>query len=129
MPVKMKTLLTARGYELDSYNHVNNAVYLNYFEQARWEFFRDLGLLDHLRETGDLPVVTEVRIRYQREIKLFDELEVESVCREEKPYLVFHQKLINRTLGAPAARATTRLLFLDREKVPRDIPAAILAAL
>ena len=27
-----------RSYELDSYNHVNNAVYLNYLEYARMEF-------------------------------------------------------------------------------------------
>ena len=33
--------LTVRGNELDSFGHVNNAIYLNYLEQARWEILRD----------------------------------------------------------------------------------------
>ena len=41
---------SVRGYELDSYGHVNNAVYLNYFEQARWEIFRNLNLIDYFKK-------------------------------------------------------------------------------
>jgi len=37
--------LSVRGYELDSYNHVNNAVYLNYYEQARWQLMKETGHL------------------------------------------------------------------------------------
>ena len=66
--------LTVRGYELDSYGHVNNAVYLNYFEQARWEIFRQLDLMDYFRQNNLLLVVTEMQVRYSREAKLFDEL-------------------------------------------------------
>ena len=35
--------LTVRTYECDSYNHVNNANYLNYLEFARCEFLKDAG--------------------------------------------------------------------------------------
>ena len=97
MPKKITITFTARGYELDSYNHINNAVYLNYFEHARWEYFRELGLYALLTESGNLPVVTDVHIRYQREIRLFDELAIESFCFQEKPYLIFQQKIINKT--------------------------------
>ena len=34
--------LEVRGYELDSFNHVDNAVYLNYYEHARWQILRRL---------------------------------------------------------------------------------------
>jgi acyl-CoA thioester hydrolase len=126
MPKKLSVRFTARGYELDSYNHINNAVYLNYFEHARWEFFRQLELYTFLKENDNLPVVTDVHIRYQREIKLFDELQIETVCTEEKPYLIFHQKILNLTTGLTSARATTKLIFIDKEKIPRDVPAEIL---
>lgn len=129
MPEKSTITITARGYELDSYNHINNAVYLNYFEHARWEYFRRLNLYDFLIESGRLPVVTDLHIRYQREIRLFDELSIESVCSHEKPYLVFRQRIINMSTGLTAARATTKLIFIDSERVPVDVPAEILAGI
>ncbi len=126
MPEKLIITLTARGYELDSYHHINNAVYLNYFEHARWDFFRQLDLYNYLMKNDNLPVVTDVHVRYQREIKLFDELQVESSCMQEKPYLVFKQKIYNKTTGLTAARATTKLIFIDKNRIPRDVPAEIL---
>jgi YbgC/YbaW family acyl-CoA thioester hydrolase len=129
MPKKLTITFTARGYELDSYNHINNAVYLNYFEHARWEFFRQADLYDFLLKNDNLPVVTDVHIRYQREIRLFDELMIESFCVQEKPYLVFQQKIINLSTGLASARATTKLIFLDKEKVAQDVPAEVLAGI
>ncbi|MEI7726263.1 MAG: acyl-CoA thioesterase [Bacteroidota bacterium] len=129
MPKILTITLTARGYELDSYSHINNAVYLNYFEHARWEFFRQLGLVDFLKENDNLPVVTDVHIRYQREIKLYDELVIESFCTQEKPYLIFQQKIKNLSSGLNAARATTKLIFIDKNKIPRDVPAEILSGI
>jgi acyl-CoA thioester hydrolase len=126
MARKLKTTFTARGYELDSYNHVNNAVYLNYFEHARWEYFRDAGLYALLKASDNLPVVTEIQIRYQREIRLYDELEIESSCHPEKPYLVFRQRLTNLTTGLASARAVTKLIFVGSDKLAGDIPAEIL---
>jgi YbgC/YbaW family acyl-CoA thioester hydrolase len=126
MPKKMTISFAARGYELDSYNHVNNAVYLNYFEHARWEYFRKMGIYDVLKANGNLPVVTDIHIRYQREIRLFDDLEVESFCFRERPYLVFQQRIINLTTKMTSARATTKLIFIDHDKIARDIPSEIL---
>ena len=56
----------AKGYELDSYGHVNHAVYLNYFEQARWELFRGLDLVRYFKENDLLLVVIGWQARYQR---------------------------------------------------------------
>jgi len=129
MAVRTVISFSARGYELDSYNHVNNAVYLNYLEHARWDHFRRLGLHDFIVSGEVKPVVTDMNIRYQREIRLFDNLEIESECHPEHPWLIFRQKIINLTTGLPAARATTRLVFIDRDRVVQDIPPALLAAI
>ena len=126
MAKKLSITFTARGYELDSYNHINNSVFLNYFEHARWEYFRELGMYDFLRNNENLPVVTDIHIRYQREIRLFDEVVIESFCISEKPYLVFQQKIFNATTQTPAARATTKLIFLDAGGAPREVPGEIL---
>lgn len=120
--------IVARGYELDSYQHVNNAVYLNYFEHARWEYFRKFNLVNTLKNENLLPVVTDVHIRYQREIQLFQEVEIRSRCLIQAPYLVFQQRMINKSTGLPAARATTKLLFLDSSGLPTDIPDQVVQA-
>ena len=41
---------TVAGYELDSFGHVNNAVYLNYLEQARWDILKKSDLLGYFKK-------------------------------------------------------------------------------
>jgi YbgC/YbaW family acyl-CoA thioester hydrolase len=115
--------LTVRGYELDSYGHVNNSVYLNYLEQARWELFRETGLLKNLQDSGLMLVVIDVHIRYLREVCLFDELVVETRCRRQDPYLVFDQNIIHAVSRKAMAKSTVKTLFLNKERIPQDIPA------
>ncbi|OQX73426.1 MAG: hypothetical protein B6D61_12575 [Bacteroidetes bacterium 4484_249] len=118
--------LEARGYELDSYNHVNNAVYLNYMEQARWDFFRQINLLSFLNESQKKLVVVGIDIRYKKEIKLFDKLVIETRIETQLPYLVFHHRIVNSETKMLAARAKVKTLFLDENKIPTDIPKEIL---
>jgi acyl-CoA thioester hydrolase len=118
--------LTARGYELDSYNHVNNAVFLNYMEQARWEIMQEKGILDSYQEEGKKLVVTEINIRYAREIKLFDEIVVITEIKKKAPYLIFQHKIVNKKKDTLCAKATVKTLLLDNENLPMDIPEDLL---
>jgi YbgC/YbaW family acyl-CoA thioester hydrolase len=120
------TNLTVRGYELDSYGHVNNAVYLQYLEQARWDLMKELGVLNFFRENGLMVVVIETNIRYMRECVLFDELVVETSIGGKEPYLVFHHKIRNRVTKKAISRATVKTLLIDEERLPRDFPEIIL---
>ena len=124
---KHRTTLSVRGYELDSYGHVNNAVYLQYLEHARWEFMKDQGLLERIYSEGLFVVVVETHIRYVRESNLFDELVVETSMAEDKPYLSFRQKILNDKTGLTVARASIKTIFVDSRRMPLDIPEFILA--
>lgn len=54
---------------LDSFGHVNNARYLEIFEQARWNWLNAFGLdIGHIRRTGIGPVILEVRLRFRKEL-------------------------------------------------------------
>lgn len=121
--------LTVRGYELDSFGHVNNSVYLNYFEQARWEIFHDLGILNYFSENNLLLVVTEILIRYSREIKLFDELEIRTVIKKEAPYLVFDHKMYFSGTNIKVSACSVKSIFTDREKIKYDIPGIVMTRL
>jgi acyl-CoA thioester hydrolase len=72
--------LTVRGYELDTQGHLNQAVYLQYAEHARWEYLRAAGLSqDRLISTDVGPVALETTIRYLRELRGGDEVDVTCV--------------------------------------------------
>jgi len=118
--------LQARGYELDSYGHVNNAVYLNYTEQARWQLFKELGLLDELISSGKKIVIVENLIKYIRQVKLFDEIVVETRMEKSAHFLLFNHVLINKQTGKPVAKVRAKSVFLGEDDRPCDMPDSLL---
>lgn len=69
--------ITVRGYELDINGHLNQAVYLQYAEHARWELLRAGGLPgEKMVAAGIGPVVLEQTVKYLRELHLGDEVAV-----------------------------------------------------
>ncbi|MCX6285739.1 MAG: acyl-CoA thioesterase [Bacteroidetes bacterium] len=117
--------ITARGYELDSYGHVNNAVFFNYFEQARWELFQNKGLLDQLTIQGLFLVVVEVNIRYQHEVRLGDEVEIITAVKKDEPFIIFEQRMRLVPGGQAVARARVKTVFVDVQRISHDIPSRI----
>lgn len=51
--------------EMDSFQHVNNAVYLRYFESARIRYSEKLGLYKHKDETGIGPILGSTSCKYR----------------------------------------------------------------
>jgi len=69
--------VTVRGYEVDRQGHLNQAVYLQYAEHARWELLRAAGIAqDKLIASGVGPVVLETTISYRRELREGDVVNV-----------------------------------------------------
>jgi acyl-CoA thioester hydrolase len=61
--------LLIRESHLDTFGHVNNAVYLSIFEEARWDMLTRGGFgLTEIREKGIGPVVLEATIRFRKEV-------------------------------------------------------------
>jgi len=118
--------LEVRGYELDSFNHVNNAVYLNYYEHARWQILRETGIIDYFKNSGNFLVVIETNVKYIREIKLFDKLTIKTVVEKEDPYLFFHQEIMNNESKVTLSKAMVKTLILDDSRTPIDIPKQLL---
>jgi acyl-CoA thioester hydrolase len=69
--------LTVRGYEVDTQGHLNWAEYLHYAEHARWEYLAAAGITqDGLIATGFGPVVLDVSVKFRRELRAGDEVDV-----------------------------------------------------
>ena len=72
---KHHTQITVRFSDLDAMQHVNNATYLTYLEEARIDYFN--SLFNRRKESLDFEaVIGRIEINYIHPIVLGDELEV-----------------------------------------------------
>ncbi|MDB6097198.1 MAG: tesC [Francisellaceae bacterium] len=70
--------LTIKETYLDSFGHMNNAVYLTLFEEARWEIMNSKSYgLSYIKETGLGPIILSFTVNFLKEIKARDEIIIE----------------------------------------------------
>ncbi|MFH0866196.1 MAG: acyl-CoA thioesterase [Bacteroidota bacterium] len=123
--MKYNHTIVVRGYELDSYGHLNNAVYFNYLEQTRWEIIRETGLYEYITQDDLMLVVIENHIKYIREAVLFDELGIQTIIKKESPYIVFLNIFMNNRTNLKMAKASVKTLLINKDRMPVDIPEII----
>jgi acyl-CoA thioester hydrolase len=108
------------------------ANYLKFFERARTEWLRSLGIeQQRLREsTGGMFVVTETSLRYHRPARLDDELIVTAGLIEKGlASLIIGQSALLKSerTGALLCEGTIRIGWVDAASLkPARIPAHIL---
>ncbi|MEV7990439.1 acyl-CoA thioesterase [Streptomyces sp. NPDC086077] len=96
--------VTVRGYETDVQGHLNQAVYLNYAEHARWSLLRAAGITQAgLVATGVGPVALETNIRYLRELLAGDEVDVTCVFEWGEGKTFRMRQTIRKAEGTVAA--------------------------
>ncbi|ELP71043.1 acyl-CoA thioesterase [Streptomyces turgidiscabies] len=115
--------VTVRGYETDMQGHVNQSVYLNYAEHARWSLLHAAGISQaELIAEGVGPVALETTIRYRRELLAGDKVEVtcDFVWGEGKTFRI--RQTIRKADGTVAAELTAvgGLMDLQARKLVAD---------
>ena len=65
MPLETKINIKVRGYHLDLYKHVNNARYLEFLEEARWDYLDKSGAMDYFTERKMAFVIININITYK----------------------------------------------------------------
>lgn len=124
----MKVEFRVRSYELDSLGHVNNAVYMNYFEHARISFFRELGFgLRAYIEAGNAMVLAESQVKFRRPAFMDDLIRVETVLRIEKIRLLFEQTIYRDS--EVIATGLNTIVTLDARGRPCAPPAELVERL
>ena len=109
------------------------ANYLKFFERARTEWLRSLGLeQSRLRDTtGGIFVVSETSLRYLQPARLDDELVVTAQLEEGgRASLIIAQRASMKHDGALLCEGTIRIGWVDAKSLrPARIPPLILEAL
>ncbi|WP_030778188.1 acyl-CoA thioesterase [Streptomyces sp. NRRL S-920] len=115
--------IEVRGYETDSQGHLNQAVYLQYAEHARWSLLRAAGIAQaDLLDKGVGPVALENTIRYRSELRAGDETTVSCafVWGERKTFRM--EQTITKADGTVAATVSSLggLLDLKERRMVED---------
>lgn len=55
--------------DMDAFSHLNNVVYVRYFENARVEFFRHLGVWSDEPGPEHGPVIVNLCMQYRRQVR------------------------------------------------------------
>lgn len=108
--------LTILEHHLDTFGHVNNAVYLEMYEEARWDFItrNNLGLKEILA-TKVGPVLLDLQLTFKAELKLREKIKIVSQARSEmrnKYVMQLDQKMLKED-GKVASMITLSVGMMD----------------
>lgn len=83
---------------LDAFQHVNNAVYLELYEEARWDQLTQGGItLESILASKIGPVITDINIIYKKELRNRETIRIETQYTHMKNRLIanIEQRIFN----------------------------------
>ncbi|WP_336278052.1 YbgC/FadM family acyl-CoA thioesterase [Cronobacter dublinensis] len=78
----MQTQIKVRGYHIDVYQHVNNARYLEFLEEARWDGLENDESFKWMMAHNIAFIVVNININYRRPAVLGDVLTITSEMKQ-----------------------------------------------
>lgn len=117
-PVKIK-----ESY-LDVFGHVNNAMYLTLYEEARWDIISKNGFgLDKIKDSGLGPTILEINIRFLKELLLNDNITIITQLHSYAGKIgIIKQKMMRGNDECSIAEFTIGLFSLKERKLVAPTP-------
>lgn len=130
--------LEVRGYELDSFGHVNHAEYVRYLEHARWKVLEEESIgIAEFKSWQIWPVIAEIQLRYLRPTFMGDCLKVRTkITDHTRTQFIFSQQIF-KVESSPTndgktahsetlvLEATIRAVMVNEKGRPTEIPPEI----
>jgi len=104
-----------KEFHLDTFGHVNNAIYMALYEEARWDFITKHGYgLEKIQQEKKGPVILESTIRYRRELINREIIKIvsEPIDPEKSKIMTINQKMLKAD-GSLASEAIFTVGFMD----------------
>ncbi len=103
---------TVMGFHMDVFGHVNNACYLEFYEEARWLLYeKPISLLI---SSGIALNVVNVNINYRAPLSLFDQIKISAdVTHVGNRSAVMHQTITSIAGDRPYSDADFTIVFVD----------------
>lgn len=100
---------------LDTFGHMNNATYLELYEDSRWDLIEAGGYgLSEIQKTKKGPVILECHLTFRKEIRLRETITIQTQFKEWKgsKVMVLAQQMINEK-GEIASTLELSVGFFD----------------
>ncbi len=107
-----------KEFHLDTFGHVNNAIYMALYEEARWDFITKHGYgLEKIQQERKGPVILESTIRFRRELINREIITIisEPVDPEKSKIMTINQKMLKAD-GSVASDAIFTVGFMDLDQ-------------
>src|SRR5258708_4131198 len=106
--------LTILESHLDSFGHVNNAIYLELFEEARWDIVTGRGYgYKKVQESKIGPVILELKLEFKQELRLRQQIAIQTqILSHSKMVGTLQQEMVNKD-GALCCRAEFTIGLFD----------------
>lgn len=132
MSTRRTCVVEARSYELDSFGHLNHAVFLNWFEYARFRALADGGMPSHAITAGGYGVhVVRVEVDYRREVLLGDRITIQTSVEEIRNSSMTLLQVAHGEDAPEQVHAVARVVvvWVGPDRRPTRIPAKVREAL
>ncbi|WP_417744091.1 acyl-CoA thioesterase [Rosistilla oblonga] len=113
--------------DLDAYGHVNNVVYMKWFEHVRCLYGERVGVEVVSRDSGTGAIVASVQCKYLRQLNFPGDVAVGvRVCRVSIGSVSLECLIVDEATGVPAAQATCDVVLYNfAQQKPVPVPDAI----
>ena len=117
------TDITIRTFHTDAFGHVNNSRYLELFEESRWRYAEDIGLIQLLKQQNLGFIIMDLRLRFRKPVFEGSQVTIKtSLDMLGSASGEVHQQL-QVGPGSPAVKGTFHFILIDRDNgksVPID---------
>ncbi len=106
--------LVIKEHHLDTFGHVNNAIYLQLFEEARWEFITSRGYgLQEVMKYKKGPVILEANIKFLKELKLRETIKITFEALPTKSKIIQIKQQMIKSNGDVSSELLVTVGFFD----------------
>lgn len=122
-----KTEIRIRGYHADFYGHVNNARYLEFFEEDRWAQMESKIDLQKWARKGLVFLVVNINVNYRRAVDVGEAVTVSTgIEKIGTRSVVLKQEVRFKSSREVAADALVTFVIIDRGGKAVEIAGEIL---
>jgi len=110
------TTIKIRGYHEDRFGHVNNARYLEFLEEGRWDYLDERGPQGGFATLGVFPIVAHLSISYRRPTCAGDRLTITTqVASTSSRKIVMHQTIHQEGIEKLCCEADISIVLVNAE--------------